>query len=305
MKEYSEGLVAKLEERNGELRIRNKALEESELRYWRLNEELESRVAKRTEELTAANRELEAFSYSVSHDLRAPLRHILGYADSLSKNPATQSNQASQYDLLVISKAAKRMGQLIDDLLQFSRMNRSEMHTRKISLDQVVEDSLEDLEDEMKDRQITWKISPLGEVQGDPSMLRQVLVNLIGNALKFTRTRARAEIEIGSIPGSPVEVVAFVKDNGVGFDMAYAEKLFGVLQRLHRQEEFEGTGIGLANVQRIIQRHGGHVWPKSIVDAGATFYFSLSKPPPCLTSDGSLPVVPPSLRDPATHARVA
>jgi light-regulated signal transduction histidine kinase (bacteriophytochrome) len=210
--------------------------------------------------------------------LRAPLRHVIGFAGILRENAASQLDEKNQHHLQVILKSVTRMGELVDDLLDFSRTGRAEMRMAGTSLDEIVKDSLQDLENEVKERNIVWKISPLGDIRGDPSMLRQVIVNLIGNALKFTRTRAQAEIEIGPIPGKEDEIVVFVRDNGVGFDMNYAKKLFGVFQRLHRQEEFEGTGIGLATVQRIIQRHGGQVWAEGAVDRGATFYFSLPRP---------------------------
>ena len=270
MKEYSERLVAKLEEKNTELSVRN-----DEIR--KLNEELEVRVVKRTEQLTHANQELETFSYSVSHDLQAPLRHILSFADLLEKEAASQLNEKGQHYLETISTSATRMSELIRDLLAFSKMGRAEMTMIEVHLDQVVKESLRDLKNETKGRSITWKISPLGEVQGDPSMLRQVLVNLMGNAVKFTRNRAQAVIEIGTIPGRESEAVVFVRDNGVGFDTNYAGKLFGVFQRLHRSEEFEGTGIGLANVHRIIHRHGGRTWAEGSVAGGATFYFALPR----------------------------
>jgi signal transduction histidine kinase len=246
----------------------------------KLNEALELRVTERTAQLTLANRELEAFSYSVSHDLRAPLRHILGFAELLSQRAAPVLDETNLRYLKSISQSVGRMAELIDDLLEFSRTARAEIRKITINLDQLVKAALNDVANETKDRNIAWKIDPLGQAVGDPSMMRQVLVNLLTNALKFSRTRARAEIEIGSIPGQENEKILFVRDNGVGFDMEYAEKLFGVFQRLHRQEDFEGTGIGLANVQRIIHRHGGRTWAEAAVDRGATFYFSLPKAAP-------------------------
>jgi light-regulated signal transduction histidine kinase (bacteriophytochrome) len=193
----------------------------------------------------------------------------------LNDTEAHHSEETRQHYLKVISQSAHRMSDLIGDLLEFSRMARAEMRKISASLDQVVQSALGDVADEAKDREVAWKISPLGEAVCDPSMLRQVLVNFLTNALKFTRTRPRAEIEIGTRPGDAGEKIIFVRDNGVGFNMEYAQKLFGVFQRLHRQEDFEGTGIGLANVQRIIHRHGGRTWAESAVDQGATFYFSL------------------------------
>lgn len=232
-------------------------------------------LQRRGELLEAANKELEAFSYSVSHDLRAPLRHIDGYASLLQKSALPLLDKKSMRYLHTISESATRMGQLIDDLLVFSRMGRQEMLQASVNLDQLVKSVQHDLRHDTQNRQISWSVGALPEVKGDPAMLRQVFSNLLANAVKFTSTRALAKIEIGSDQGNPAETVIFVRDNGVGFDMQYAGKLFGVFQRLHRANEFEGTGIGLANVRRIIHRHGGRTWAESILDHGATFYFSL------------------------------
>ena len=245
----------------------------------KLNAELEMRVARRTAELEAANKELEAFSYSVSHDLRAPLRHVLGFMELLQKEAGPSLSQKSIGHMAMISQATKRMGSLIDDLLAFSRVGRSDMKKSEVNLDQLVKETLEDFQVDTKDRNIVWKIHQLPAVQADRALLRQALVNLVSNAVKFTGTRAEAKIEIGCAPGRDSEIVVFIRDNGAGFDPRYAGKLFGVFQRLHTQEQFEGTGIGLANVQRIIHRHGGRTWAEGVVDSGATFYFSIPKNP--------------------------
>ena len=243
-----------------------------------LNVELEQRVAERTAELQAANKELEAFSYSVSHDLRAPLRHVAGFVELLKREAGPVLSEKGLRHLETISSSAQRMGILIDDLLAFSKIGRSEMQKSSVDLNSLVEETLIQLEGETKEREITWKIATLPEVKADCSMMRQVLVNLITNAVKFTRTRNPAQIEIGCTTDENGRCVFFIRDNGVGFDPQYADKLFGVFQRLHSQAEFEGTGIGLANVQRIIQRHGGRVWAEGAVNGGAAFYFSLPQP---------------------------
>jgi signal transduction histidine kinase len=237
----------------------------------------EAQLRQRNDQLRERNRELTAFSYSVSHDLRAPVRHITGFAEMLQKNAAAKLDDNSRRYLDVILKSAKQMRSLIDDLLAFSRMGRMEMQNTRVSLERLTREALENLQTDAQGRNIEWKIGALPETSGDPSMLRLVLTNLISNAVKFTRTRDPAVIEIGSTNGDGHELVVFVRDNGVGFDMQYVDKLFGVFQRLHSAESFDGTGIGLAHVRRIVLRHGGRTWAEGSVDAGATFYFSLPK----------------------------
>jgi signal transduction histidine kinase len=237
----------------------------------RVAEELQ----RRGELLEAANKELESFSYSVSHDLRAPLRHIDGYASLLRKAVTESLNEKAARYLQTISDSAKQMGQLIDDLLVFSRMGRQEMLKTTVNLNQIIQTILYDLRLDLQGREISWTIATLPEVSGDPAMFRQVFMNLIANAVKFTSTRPSATIEIGIERPTSDEIVIFVRDNGVGFDMQYAGKLFGVFQRLHRMDEFEGTGIGLANVRRIVHRHGGRTWAEGETDKGATFYVAL------------------------------
>jgi len=229
----------------------------------------------RTAEVEAANKELESLSYSVSHDLRAPLRHIQGYAEMLGEDAeSTLSPEARRY-LDVIAGAGREMGELIDDLLSFLRMSRAEMRETRVDLGALVQNGIGDLEVSTRGRNIVWKVSPLPAATGDRAMLKQVFANLLGNAVKYTRPKDPAAIEIGCAGEEDGRVVLFVRDNGVGFDMQYANKLFGVFQRLHRADEYEGTGIGLANVRRIIARHGGRVWAEAAPDQGATFYFTL------------------------------
>jgi PAS domain S-box-containing protein len=235
---------------------------------------LNHELAERSAELETINRELEAFAYSISHDLRAPLRHMAGYAELLQKKAAPLVDAKSNHYMEMILEAAKRMGDLIDDLLAFSRIGRTEQQNSRVSLTQLVNEAITESRQDTEGRNIDWKIGALPDFYGDRSMLKLVLVNLISNAIKFTRTRPQARIEIGCSVGNSNDVVIFVRDNGVGFDMTYVNKLFGVFQRLHQADAFEGTGIGLATVQRIIHRHGGKVWAEGLVDGGATFYFS-------------------------------
>ena len=243
----------------------------------RLNANLEQRVAERSAQLQAANEELEAFSYSVSHDLRAPLRHIVGFVELLQKGAGSSLSEKNLRHLTAILESAKRMSELIDALLAFSRIGKSEIRKTEVNLDELVRETLGDFQSETTARDIVWTIHALPTVWADQALLRMVLVNLFSNAVKFTAPRTEARIEVGCAPAGSGETVIFVRDNGAGFDPKYTEKLFGVFQRLHSHGEFEGTGIGLANVQRIITRHGGRVWAEGVVDAGATFYFSIPK----------------------------
>ena len=245
---------------------------EDEIR--RLNAELERQVQERTAELQAAYQEMEAFSYSISHDLRAPLIHIAGFVEMLRAELGPTLDEKSRRHLQTICDSSEHMGRMIADLLTFSRIGRSEMHKVRLNLTDMIKDVQRELQPYLKDRKVTWVIPELPQVAGDPFLMRQALVNVLGNALKFTRPRPEARIEVG-VTTTEKENIFSVRDNGVGFDMKYAAKLFGVFQRLHAASEFEGTGIGLANFRRIIQRHGGRTWAEGTVNEGATLFFSL------------------------------
>ena len=235
---------------------------------------LEQKVAERTARLQALNEELDSFSHSVSHDLRAPLRHVSGFVDLLKEQEGQKLSPAGMRYLKIIKESTGNMNRLIEDLLEFSRMGRAEMQTMRVDMNRLVADVWNELELERKGRNITWSPGDLPAMVGDPALLKQVWVNLLSNAVKYTGKRENAEITAGATRrGDDVEF--FVKDNGAGFDMKYAEKLFGVFQRLHQQEDFAGTGIGLANVRRIVMRHGGKVWAEAEVGKGATLYFTL------------------------------
>ena len=240
-------------------------------------QELNEQLTRRSTDLSATNKELEAFAYSISHDLRAPLRHMVGFTELLQKNSSSLLDEKGRRYMMMILESAKRMGTLIDDLLAFSRIGRAETRETTVSLDQLVREVQNEMLSETEGRNVTWKIGSLPDLYGDRSMLKMVLVNLISTAVNFSRTRPQPEIEIGCTEKRKDGVVLFVRDNGVGFDMKYVNKLFGVFQRLHRPEEFEGTGIGLATVQRIIHRHGGQVWAEAQVGGGATFYLSFPR----------------------------
>lgn len=244
-----------------------------------LNGQLEHRVRERTSQLQEALQELESFSYSVSHDLRAPLRHITGFAQLMERKAGPKLDDTARNYLKTIISAAQQGGTLVDDLLSFSRMGRAELRQSRVSLQELVGEVRRELESETHGRSVEWRVGALPTVQADPALLRQVIRNLMGNAMKYTRPKSQALIEVGSreVPG---EVEVWVRDNGVGFEMQYVDKLFGVFQRLHTVDEFEGTGIGLANVRRIISRHGGRTWAEGTVGHGATFYFSLPRAAP-------------------------
>jgi PAS domain S-box-containing protein len=252
------------------------ARKEAEDQIRSLTNDLEERVWRRTAQLEASNKELESFSYSISHDLRAPLRHVSAYVDILREENGPELSAGARIYLEKISTSAERMSQLIEDLLNFSRSSSAEIQVKTVDLSALVNEVIFELSEESAGRRVKWVIERLPHVLADPAMLRQVLTNLISNALKYTRNRVAPRIELGSSENEK-EFICFVRDNGVGFDMHFAGKLFGIFQRLHSNTEFPGTGIGLAIVQRTIHRHGGRVWAEGSLGTGATFYFSLPK----------------------------
>jgi signal transduction histidine kinase len=276
----NEGLkqgTAELEAKNMELAGFNKKLEteidarkEAEEGVQRLNVDLE----RRTEELEASNKELEAFTYSVAHDLRAPLRHIDGFSKLLLEEGSAELSDENRHYLSRICDGTNRMGLLVDDLLNLARLGRRELSLQVTGLSSIVEDVLKEVKAENTKRDIQWNIQPLPFVECDPALVRQVFSNLLSNAAKYTRPRTPARIEVDQMDDGGQPVI-LVRDNGVGFSMKYADKLFGVFQRLHRPEDFEGTGVGLATVHRIVRKHGGRVWAQAELDKGATFYFTL------------------------------
>ncbi len=281
LQEAKETLEAKVAKRTAELAWANDRLQielaerkRAEDQVKKLNEDLENRVAERTAQLAAANEELDAFSYSVSHDLRAPLRHIDGFAHLLIQNHILQLTPEARQHLELIREGTQKMGRMIDDLLNLARLDRHSMVLRMTALNSLVDIVVQDLKPEVAGREIEWRVGSLSSVKCDPGLVQRLFANLLSNAVKYTSRRERAVIEIGqsTVDG---QTVFFVRDNGAGFNLKYADTLFQVFQRLHTDREFAGTGVGLATVRRIIRKHGGRVWADAEIDKGATFYFTL------------------------------
>lgn len=291
-KGYSAGAVDYLMKPivSGVLRAKVEVFVELAIARQKLQEEVSERVRiageitklnmaleQRNEDLTAANADLEAFGHSVSHDLRAPLRHIHGYISMLEDSAHHKLDTNERRQLQIVRDAARRMGQLIDDLLAFSRIGRAEMRDERVNMQRIIEQLIAQMQPDLAGRNIEWKIGGLPEVRGDQNLLRQVWMNLLDNAVKYSRRQQAAVIEVSAVEQDE-ELVFMVRDNGVGFDSNNADKLFGVFQRMHTDREFEGTGVGLANVRRIVQRHGGRTWAEAKPGEGATIYFTLPVP---------------------------
>jgi light-regulated signal transduction histidine kinase (bacteriophytochrome) len=271
LEERIDGRMAQLSQTNQELVKEISERRHAEEEVSKLNRQLEQRAGL----LEATKKELEIFSYSVSHDLRAPLRHINGFAKLLHDHCNTTLDATAQDYLKLIQDAAKNMGRLVDDLSKMGQIGRQELVCRPTDLNSLVARVLQELRPEYEGRQIDWRIGELPSVDCDPGLMKQVFANLLSNAVKYTRPREQAVIEVGQITGEG-EPAIFIRDNGAGFDQQYAHKLFGVFQRLHTAQEFEGTGVGLAIVQRIVQKHGGRIWAQAEVDKGATFFLALA-----------------------------
>jgi len=316
LKALAEGLEHWVEERTRALSAEVAERRRAEVEIQRLNAELERRVAERTleleatnrlkdkllelreydqkeierlnqhlvrraTELEASNRELEAFAYSASHDLRAPLRCLEGFAGLLLRRVGTDLDETAARYLHAIADSAAKMNRLIEDLLAFSRTSRAEVRSQRVELPPLIREVQQELAPATQNRRIVWTIGVLPAVEADPGLMRVMLTNLLSNAIKFTASRTEACIEVGANTANG-DALIFVRDNGVGFDPQYSDKLFGVFQRLHREEEFEGTGIGLATVRRIVHRHGGRIWAEGKVGCGATFYFTLKLAAPAV-----------------------
>jgi two-component system sensor histidine kinase/response regulator len=277
LERYDAALVRKLEARNSELHESLASLRAARAQIAQLNGLLETQLEQRTAALAAAHKELDSFSFTVSHDLRAPLRRISGFAQLLEEAASSALDGEHLIFLRQIIDGAVQMDQLIEALLDFYRTARTEPSFGEVDLETLLDETLVLFHSALEDRRVEWLRSALPIVRGDKILLRRVFVNLLSNAIKYTRTREHALIEIGVRPGREHEIVVFVRDNGVGFDMRYSEKLFGVFQRMHRADEFEGAGIGLATAQRIVTRHGGSIWAEAEAGRGATFFFSLPK----------------------------
>jgi len=264
-------MLSQIQQRDAELENARQKLEQRVV-------ERTAELQERTSQLESLNKELEAFTYSIAHDLRAPLRRIDGFAQLLVEDHGGGLPEEAQHCLDRVREGTRQMGQLVDDLLNLARLGRQEVRLQVTGLGSLVQAVVVDLKREAEGRTIQWKLQPLPFVECDPALIRVVFANLLSNAVKYTRPRQPAVIEVGTAENDG-QAVVFVRDNGVGFSMKYADKLFGVFQRLHRQEDFEGTGVGLATVQRIVHKHGGQVWAEGELDKGACFYFTLGTQP--------------------------